>query len=78
MRCRLCGCSDVEPCINARSGMTCWWIAADLCSFCAVGDMDLLEFIQGAYVAHVLASAIPEFSPEQHDEAAVSYRSACA
>lgn len=41
--CRECGCSEFEPCINPLSGETCHWIEPDLCSFCALGDADLLD-----------------------------------
>ena len=36
--CRICKCWDVEPCVDLAMGLTCEWIALDLCSFCA-GDV---------------------------------------
>ena len=30
--CRVCGCWDLEPCMNDWG--TCWWVEPDLCSFC--------------------------------------------
>ena len=30
----MCECSELEPCMT-ETGMTCHWIARDLCSFCA-------------------------------------------
>jgi len=46
--CRECGCSYFNPCMNTITGNTCYWVAEDLCSFCAAkemtgGDMDLLN-----------------------------------
>jgi hypothetical protein len=32
--CRVCGCTDVTPCINGY-GEPCSWIESDLCSACA-------------------------------------------
>jgi hypothetical protein len=39
MKCRVCGCTDLEPCISA-GGETCAWIDADLCDFCEDGELD--------------------------------------
>lgn len=34
--CRICGCSETEPCFHpVAQGFTCWWVNRDLCSFCA-------------------------------------------
>lgn len=33
MKCRVCGCTDLEPCIS-EGGETCAWIECDLCDFC--------------------------------------------
>jgi transcription elongation factor Elf1 len=32
--CRVCGCTDVDPCITDL-GETCAWVEPDLCNFCA-------------------------------------------
>lgn len=34
MKCRVCGCTDLEPCISGGDE-TCAWIDTDLCDFCA-------------------------------------------
>jgi hypothetical protein len=34
--CRVCGCTDWEPCIDEQSGEPCHWAGEDLCSQCAV------------------------------------------
>lgn len=36
--CRICNCWDKDPCVDLETGLTCSWIALDLCSFCA-GDV---------------------------------------
>ena len=33
MKCRVCGCTDFEPCVSA-GGETCAWIEDNLCDFC--------------------------------------------
>lgn len=35
-RCRICGCSEFDACVDAL-GMPCRWVEEDLCSSCAVG-----------------------------------------
>ena len=32
-RCRVCGCTDYSPCIEA-DGFPCCWVERDLCSAC--------------------------------------------
>lgn len=32
-RCRTCGCTDLNACINLIFG-PCWWAEPDLCSYC--------------------------------------------
>ena len=32
--CRVCGCTNDWPCFDSRTGDTCGWVAADLCSMC--------------------------------------------
>lgn len=32
-RCRVCGCTEITPCLDA-AGNSCWWIEPDLCSHC--------------------------------------------
>ena len=34
-RCRSCGCSEFNACQGGLVG-ACWWVEADLCSFCVV------------------------------------------
>jgi hypothetical protein len=38
MICRVCGCHDLDACVTIRGEVTyvCWWVATDLCSFCAL------------------------------------------
>jgi hypothetical protein len=33
-RCRVCGCTDEQPCPDAGTGKPCHWVADDLCSAC--------------------------------------------
>ena len=33
-KCKKCGCTDEDACLNA-DGYTCAWVEEDLCSFCA-------------------------------------------
>ena len=35
-RCRVCGCTDDDGCIDELTGVPCHWVAPDLCSSCAV------------------------------------------
>ena len=39
MKCRVCGCTDSEPCIGTN-GETCAWSEVGLCDFCADVDAD--------------------------------------
>ena len=34
-RCRVCGCSERNACVNTVTGLTCSWVQYDLCSACA-------------------------------------------
>lgn len=36
MVCRDCGCTDDRACATP-SGLVCWWVGPDRCSFCAYG-----------------------------------------
>jgi hypothetical protein len=38
-RCRVCGCTDVTPCIDAL-GQPCAWVGPDLCSACEEAGQD--------------------------------------
>jgi hypothetical protein len=43
-RCRVCGCTDTNACVDPEHG-PCWWIEQDLCSHCGepailVGEFD--------------------------------------
>lgn len=40
MICRRCGCSWFEPCVydDGVFAFACYWVAEDLCSFCAHSD----------------------------------------
>ncbi len=33
--CRVCGCQQLAACVDARTGLTCYWVEPDLCSACA-------------------------------------------
>ena len=37
MRCRICGCTDDDPCVNSL-GHACGWADDDLCTFCALEE----------------------------------------
>ncbi len=45
-RCRLCGCSDREPCLEG-----CSWVEGDLCSTCAVAIEALADYLRVAHRA---------------------------
>lgn len=30
--CRVCGCWDLEPCVDPATGLACSWVSLDLCS----------------------------------------------
>jgi len=34
--CRICGCTDTNPCIDKKTGEPCHWVEDDLCSSCEV------------------------------------------
>ena len=38
MTCLACGCSDFDACVTVRGDFEyrCFWVAEDLCSFCAL------------------------------------------
>ncbi len=38
--CRICGCTDSNPCVDEVSGDTCYWVETDLCSFCSAEVAD--------------------------------------
>lgn len=46
--CRVCGCSDNDPCIIASNGETCAWSSEDLCTFCVT---KALVEVYGVYEA---------------------------
>ncbi|MDD5081747.1 MAG: hypothetical protein PHU08_00095 [Dehalococcoidales bacterium] len=37
-RCRVCGCTENNACIDRRTGEPCHWVEADLCSNCVEGE----------------------------------------
>jgi len=37
-RCRVCGCTDSEPCIADLDDENYYWVTDDLCSFCHIAD----------------------------------------
>lgn len=48
-RCRICGCTETDPCIRPAPGLregqktlllACSWAAPDLCNFCAEQESD--------------------------------------
>lgn len=34
-KCRICGCTEHNACVNGELG-PCWWVAYDLCSHCEI------------------------------------------
>ena len=42
-KCRVCNCTDVEPCFDPATGSACYWVEVDLCSTCRD---DLYLFMQ--------------------------------
>ena len=43
--CRVCGCTDFEPCISP-GGETCRWIEDDLCDFCDIEGSDAEPLVE--------------------------------
>jgi len=39
-RCRVCGCSEDNACIDPDTGEPCYWVEPDLCSACATGEAE--------------------------------------
>ena len=33
-RCRICGCTDDDACLDPETGELCYWVEEDLCSVC--------------------------------------------
>lgn len=50
IRCRVCGCTEIEPCEPP-----CSWVADDLCSACATAVDALVQWAHGAYIANKAA-----------------------
>jgi hypothetical protein len=38
-QCRVCHCSDDDPCIDDETGTRCHWVESNLCSFCAADPL---------------------------------------
>ena len=34
-KCRICGCTNFNACVEVGTGLPCYWIQEDLCSACA-------------------------------------------
>lgn len=49
--CRVCGCTDNEPCIDGATGYTCCWVNREqnLCDFCADLEGEALAAFQRGY-----------------------------
>jgi hypothetical protein len=75
-RCKFCGCSRFNPCVDPESGALCAWFTPDVCTFCA--DPELIALVVGARLAHDLAMRIPDYTPLDHERAEVFYKLACA
>ena len=45
-RCRVCGCTELEPCIVEATGETCAWIEEDLCDFCETAESDAEPLVE--------------------------------
>jgi hypothetical protein len=75
-RCRHCGCSEPNPCVDRESGALCAWFDKNTCTFCA--DPELIALVVGARLAHDLAMTIPDYTPLDHKRAAAWYAEACA
>ena len=45
-RCRCCGCTDFDACVDPETGEACHWVAPDLCSAC---DPSLDELASAAF-----------------------------
>lgn len=84
-KCRDCGCSELQPCVDLIYGHTCSWVGADLCSFCAanalrsltIEQIEEMQLAEQARFAHELAQQLPVYSAAEHLEAARLYAEAC-
>lgn len=43
MTCDGCGCSELDPCLDERTGGPCSWAAPGLCSACVDDDVEQLQ-----------------------------------
>jgi predicted Fe-S protein YdhL (DUF1289 family) len=59
LRCRVCGCTDREPCVPP-----CSWVDGDLCSRCLAAVEAILEWREGAHRAN-WAALFRELRPAQ-------------
>jgi hypothetical protein len=76
MKCRYCGCTEDNACIDMETGMTCGWADDNVCTFCTEHDA-FADFVLRARFAHLLAErTIPEFTMEEHQRAARLYANA--
>ena len=46
MKCRICGCTDTEPCLDLDLGITCGWAEDGLCTFCFAAMQSDEAFVQ--------------------------------
>ncbi len=75
--CKICGCTDGSPCIGP-GGQTCHWVAPDLCSTCAAGELPVHQenwssaALDGARIAAgtagILIAGDPTIPPGTKDE----------
>lgn len=66
-------------CCDVATGVTCSWVAEDLCSFC-VTEAELVQYTlaQEAQLAHQLAERLPRYGSGLRRRAAKLYAAATA
>lgn len=43
MTCGSCGCSELDACLDERTGLSCSWASPGLCSACVDDDVEQLQ-----------------------------------
>ena len=78
MKCRRCGCSEFNPCLN-QWGEACAWAAPELCTFCVTDrEFEIAELLVQYALAHDSAADIRrrKYTPAQHVHALRLYQAA--
>lgn len=70
MKCRICGCTDNNACLDPDLGITCGWAEPDLCTFCAAAIASDDEFLAAGGEYEPLVKLCTESEGQQYIEAA--------